>query len=64
MLNPYLGMKWDRRILNPAGNLAYEIPGTINHWEQHIKSEIENSYFITFQFGRGDGNRNNYQANM
>ena len=29
-----------------------------------LKSEIENSYFITFQFVRGDGNRNNYQANM
>ena len=32
MLNPYLGMKWDERILNPAGNLAYEIPGTIKYW--------------------------------
>ena len=32
MLNPYLGMKWDERILNPAGNFAYEIPGTIKYW--------------------------------
>ena len=78
MLNPFLGMKWDERILNPAEDFAYVISGTIKYWlgqrnpfteyqiigEQYIKSEIENSYFITFQFVRGDGNRNNYQANM
>ena len=78
MLDPFLGMKWDERILNPAGDFVYVIPGTIKYWmgqrnpitgykiigEQYIKSEIENSYFITFQFVRGDGNRNNYQANM
>ena len=66
------------RILNPAGDFAYIIPGTLKYWmrqrnpitqckiigEQYIKSEIENSYFITFQFVRGDGNSNNYQANM
>lgn len=52
------------------------IPGTIKYWlgrrspiteykiigEQYVKSEIENSYFITFQFVRGDGNWNNYHA--
>ena len=78
MLDPFLGVKWDERILNPAGDFAYVIPGTIKYWmgqrnpiteykiigERYIKSEIENSYFITFQFVRGDGNRNNYQANM
>ena len=78
MLDPFLGMKWDERILNPAGDFAYVISGTIKYWlgqrnpitehkiigEQYIKSEIENSYFITCQFVRGDGNRNNYQANV
>jgi len=78
MLDPILGMKWDERILTPAGDFAYVIPGTIKYWmgqrnpiteykiigEQYIKSEIENSFFIAFQFVRGDGNRNNYQANM
>lgn len=66
------------KILNPAGDFAYVIPGTIKYWmgqrnpiteykiigEQYIISEIENSYFITFQFVRGDGNRNDDQANM
>ena len=76
MLDSHLGLKWDERILNPAGDFAYIIPGTIKYWlgqrspiteykiigEQYVKSEIENSYFITFQFVRGDGNRNNYYA--
>ena len=29
MLDLLLGMKWDERILNPAGDFAYVIPGTI-----------------------------------
>ena len=74
MLDSYLGLKWNERILNPAGDFAYVIPGTIKCWlgqrspiteykiigEEHVKSEIKNSFFITFQFVRGDGNRNNY----
>ncbi|CAH3047502.1 unnamed protein product [Porites evermanni] len=66
MLDPFLGMKWDERILNPAGDFAYVISGTIKYWlgqrnpitkykiigEQYMKSEIENSHVITFQFVR------------
>ena len=29
MFDPFLGMKWDERILNPAGDFAYVISGTI-----------------------------------
>ena len=29
MLNPFLGMKWDERILNPAEDFAYVISGAI-----------------------------------
>ena len=29
MLDSFLGMKWDERILNPARDFAYVIPGTI-----------------------------------
>ena len=32
MLNPFLGMKWDERILNPAEDFAYVISGTIKYW--------------------------------
>lgn len=77
LLDSYLGLKWDERILNPAGDFAYVIPGTVKYWlgqrspiteykiigEQYIKSEVENGYYINFQFLRGDGNRNNYHAN-
>ena len=77
VLDSYLGLKWDERILNPAGDFAYVISGTIKYWlgqrspiieykligEQYARTEVENSYFITFQFVRGDGNRNNYHAN-
>ena len=28
----YLGLKWDERILNVAGDFAYVIPGTIKYW--------------------------------
>lgn len=77
LLDSYLGLKLDERILNPAGDFAYVIPGTVKYWlgqrspiteykiigEQYIKSEVENGYYINFQFLRGDGNRNNYHAN-
>ena len=29
MLDSFLGMKWDERILNPARDFAYVNPGTI-----------------------------------
>ena len=78
MLDPFLGMNWDERILNPAGDFVYVIPlrnskvmgrrNPITEYkiigEQYIKSKTENSYFIAIQFVRGDGNRNNFQANM
>ena len=32
MFDPFLGMKWDERILNPAGDFAYVISGTIKYW--------------------------------
>jgi len=32
MLDPFLGMKWDERILNPAGDFANGIPGAIKYW--------------------------------
>ena len=74
VLDSYLGLKWDERILNVAGDFAYVIPGTIKYWlgqrspiieykligEQYARTQVENSNFITFQFVRGDGNRNNY----
>ena len=77
VLDSYLGLKWDERILNVAEDFAYVIPGTIKYWlgqrspiieykligEQYARTEVENSNFITFQFVRGDGNRNNYHAN-
>ena len=77
VLDSYLGLKWDERILNVAEDFAYVIPGTIKYWlgqrspiieykligEQYARTQVENSYFITFQFVRGDGNRNNYHAN-
>ena len=77
VLDSYLGLKWDERILNLAGDFAYVIPGTIKYWlgqrspiieyklirELYARTEVENSNFITFQSVRGDGNRNNYHAN-
>lgn len=74
MLDSFLGLRWDKRILNPAGDFAYVISGAIKYWlgqrdpiteykiigEQYVRSEVENSYFIAFQFVRGDGNRNYY----
>ena len=61
MLDSYLGLKWDERILNLAGDFAYVIPGTIKYWlgqrspiieykligEQYARTEVENSNFIT-----------------
>lgn len=32
VLDSYLGLKWDERILNVAGDFAYVIPGTIKYW--------------------------------
>ena len=32
MFDPFLGMKWDERRLNPAGDFAYVISGTIKYW--------------------------------
>ena len=77
VLDSYLGLRWDERILNVAEDFAHVIPGTIKYWlgqrspiieykligEQYARTEVENSNFITFQFVRGDGNRNNYHAN-
>lgn len=74
MMDPFLGLKWDERILNENGDFAYVVEGTIRYWlgkrspivefkyigNKLIKSEIENSYFLTFQFVRGDGNKFTY----
>lgn len=73
-LDVFLGQTWDERILNCNGDFAYVIEGTVKYWlgqrspiteykligGQYIKSEIENCYFIAFQFVRGDGNRHTY----
>lgn len=62
LLDSYLGMKWDERILNPAGDCAYVIPGTVKYWlgqrspsteykiigEQYIKSEVETATLLIF----------------
>ena len=64
MLDPFLRMNWDERILNSAADFAYVIPlrnskvmgrrNPITEYkiigEQYIKSKIENSYFIAIQF--------------
>ena len=77
MLDSFLGLKWDDRILNPPRNFAYLISGTIKYWqgvrnliteykiigENYVNSLVDNSYLVTFQFVRGDGDRNNYNAN-
>ena len=36
MLVPFLGMKWNERILNPAGDFVYVIPGSIG-WDKEIE---------------------------
>ncbi|CAB3981193.1 Hypothetical predicted protein [Paramuricea clavata] len=64
LLDSSLGQKWDERILNQNSDFAYVIVGTIRYWlgqrssivefkyvgGQLIKSEIENNYFVNFQF--------------
>ena len=32
VLDSYLGLKWDERILNLAADFADVIPGTIKYW--------------------------------
>ena len=72
MLNSFLGQKGVEGILNCNGDFAYVMSGTVKYWlgqrcpvtgfkfigAQYIKSEIENCYFISFQFVLGDGNKN------
>jgi hypothetical protein len=75
LIDSILGQKWDERILNQNSDFAYVIGGTIRYWlgqrssivefkyvgGQLIKSEIENNYFVNFQFVRGEGNKHNYK---
>ena len=41
VLDSCLGLKWDERILNPAGYFAYVIPLTIEYWLGQISPIIE-----------------------
>ena len=73
-LNHLLGLKWDERIFNENGDFAFVIEGTVRFWlarrnpiqefkvigGKYIKSEIEDNFYLTFTFVRGDGNRHNY----
>ena len=42
----YLGLKWDERILNVAGDFAYVIPGTIKCWLRQRSPIIEYKLII------------------
>lgn len=73
-LNHLLGLNWDERIFNENGDFAFVIEGTVRFWlarrnpiqefkvigGKYIKSEIEDNFYSTFTFVRGDGNRHNY----
>ena len=48
MLDPFLGMKWDERILNPAGDFAHLISGTIKYWMGQ-RNPITEVHLIAFR---------------
>ena len=59
VLDSYLGLRWDERILNVAEDFAYVIPGTIKYWlgqrspiieykligEQYARTQVEKLLF-------------------
>ena len=73
-LDELLGLKWNERIFNENGDFAYVMNGTVRYWltkrntvvefkyigGKYIKSEIEDSFMLVFNFVRGDGNKTQY----
>ena len=75
ILDSYIGVKWNERIMNENGDFAFVVPGTLRFWlakrspiveykligDKYVRSEIEDGYQVVFTFVRRDGNKHQYQ---